>query len=386
MKRKVFLSGLCLAALMSGYTCIPAAAENAKALGSEEIREAEETEALGFDPWKLLDQVSADSSGNKLFSKTSLDSAMALVGLATDDENGRAGIEEFLGSALDAETLTEREGSLNNDSVKSANGVFVDGKYTLKEEFLAAARPMGLEAQSYSDKEEGLDRINSFVNEKTAGMIPKLFESGADLKDVTLVNTLYFNDLWDFSWDRETTAAFQLSEKEQKDANFLVGKLDGYYENDAYYGVKMDYQDGDYSMYAAIPKEERYQVSMTREDFDDLFQHVRRSKATVYFPTFEYDVTMDLKELMEKECPALFCSLNNLAEESGAVVDGVLQKTKIQVTKEGTKAAAATGISIRMTSALIDRPVEIRFDRPFAYAIQDNATGELLFVGYLAQP
>jgi len=61
----------------------------------------------------------------------------------------------------------------------------------------------------------------------------------------------------------------------------------------------------------------------------------------------------------------------------------ILHKTHIEVDRKGTKAAAVTAVQMEMCAA--DMPVEevktVRLDRPFVYAVVDNATGYPVFFG-----
>lgn len=345
---------------------------------------AESAAATRTDTWSLLGEVSDDGSGNKLFSKTSLDSVLALVGMGMDSEAGMKDIEAFTGLELTEKSLKDYQASLNTESVKSANGMFVSDQFVVDPDFSVLAEGLGMTAENYGSAAEGMDLINAFVNENTEGMIPKLVESEQDIKDVALVNTLYFNDLWDFEWADETTAPFY-ADGAEKDTTFLTKTFDSYYENDDWYGMKFSYKDGDYAMYAAIPKDGNVNPSITEREFDDLFAAPIRSEANVFFPTFKYETSMDLTGLVREKCPGVFESLSILQGED-AVVDTIMQKAKIEVTKEGTKAAAATGIMIRTTAAVIEPTAEIHFDHPFLFAIADEETGEDLFMGLMADP
>lgn len=338
----------------------------------------------GADAWSLLNGVSDDESGNKLFSKTSLDSVLALVGMGMDSEAGMKDIEAFTGLELTEKSLKDYQASLNTESVKSANGMFVSDQFVVDPDFSVLAEGLGMTAENYGSAAEGMDLINAFVNSNTDGMIPKLVESEQDVKDVALVNTLYFNDLWDFEWTDETTAPFY-ADGAEKDATFLAKTFDSYYENDDWYGMKFAYKDGGYAMYAAIPKDGSMNPSITEKEFEDLFAAPIRSEANVFFPTFEYETSMDLTSLVREKCPGVFESLSIL-QGKDVVVDTIMQKAKIEVTKEGTRASAATGAMIRTTAAVIEPPAEIHFDHPFLFAIADEGTGEDLFVGLMADP
>jgi serpin B len=72
----------------------------------------------------------------------------------------------------------------------------------------------------------------------------------------------------------------------------------------------------------------------------------------------------------------------------GLKISKVIQKAFVEVNEEGTEAAAATGIHmVRAHSIkLPTTPVVFRADRPFFYAIKDNASGAVLFMGRLANP
>lgn len=73
-------------------------------------------------------------------------------------------------------------------------------------------------------------------------------------------------------------------------------------------------------------------------------------------------------------------------EEMGApFVDEVLQACKINVDEKGTKAVAVTAIIMKTTSHIKIKK-EIVLNRPFAYLIRDNGTGDILFVGKMIDP
>ena len=57
--------------------------------------------------------------------------------------------------------------------------------------------------------------------------------------------------------------------------------------------------------------------------------------------------------------------------------------TVVEVDETGTVAAAATGIG---TITIVTQPVTMTMNHPFLYAIQDDKTGELLFIGVLMNP
>jgi len=69
---------------------------------------------------------------------------------------------------------------------------------------------------------------------------------------------------------------------------------------------------------------------------------------------------------------------------SGAHVSDLVQKVDISVDKNGTTAAAATGLALA-TSARISR-THITLDRPFLFLVTDTTTNTPLFLTRVADP
>jgi serpin B len=70
-------------------------------------------------------------------------------------------------------------------------------------------------------------------------------------------------------------------------------------------------------------------------------------------------------------------------------ISHVIHKAFIAVDKDGTEAAAATAVVMtRALSMPVERPkpLEVRIDRPFAFAIQHVASGACLFLGRVSDP
>ena len=67
-------------------------------------------------------------------------------------------------------------------------------------------------------------------------------------------------------------------------------------------------------------------------------------------------------------------------------ISTVIHESYIKVNEEGTEAAAATGVGMRVTSI---EPVEMehfRADHPFVFMIVDNPTKSILFMGRVLKP
>ena len=64
-------------------------------------------------------------------------------------------------------------------------------------------------------------------------------------------------------------------------------------------------------------------------------------------------------------------------------ISSMLQKAKIEVSEEGTKAAAVTAGVMMMSALPSEQPrrVEFHADHPFVYLITESHTGAIFFIG-----
>jgi serpin B len=68
-------------------------------------------------------------------------------------------------------------------------------------------------------------------------------------------------------------------------------------------------------------------------------------------------------------------------------VNAIIHKAFINVSEEGTEAAAATGIIMKMTAVYPFPKTHIFIaNHPFIFIIKDNATGGILFMGKIIDP
>jgi serpin B len=73
--------------------------------------------------------------------------------------------------------------------------------------------------------------------------------------------------------------------------------------------------------------------------------------------------------------------------EDSLFISQVLHKAFVEVNEEGTEAAAATAVVMRVTAIAQPRPpVVFRADHPFLFVIRDRKTGSVLFMGRVADP
>jgi serpin B len=120
----------------------------------------------------------------------------------------------------------------------------------------------------------------------------------------------------------------------------------------------------------------------------------------LHFPKFKLEPGRVLlsENLIAMGMPSAFNRPAGSADFSGIAprkpddylyISQVIHQAFIAVDQHGTEAAAATAVVMpRAYSAIREKPqpLEIRVDRPFAFAIQHQASGACLFLGRVTDP
>jgi serpin B len=167
-----------------------------------------------------------------------------------------------------------------------------------------------------------------------------------------------------------------------------------YGRGDTYQAVEFSYLVGGMSMLVILPDEGQFEVfeaSLNAETLNSVVRQMRFINFHVFLPKFGFDYSISLSDtLAAMGMPDTFNS--DAADFSGMVEDGaggnlfisdVLHKARIALDEYGTEAAAAMEIYQLCAE---DDPVEVRIDRPFIFAIRDQMTGTLLFLGRVMNP
>lgn len=109
----------------------------------------------------------------------------------------------------------------------------------------------------------------------------------------------------------------------------------------------------------------------------------------VQLPRFKVEESYDLQDTMTAlgmvdAFSPQDADFSGMTGSRGLVLSKVLHKSFVEVTEEGTEAAAATGAVISVTSA----PIYEMFhcDHPFLFLIKHNKTNSILFFGRVLSP
>jgi len=106
-------------------------------------------------------------------------------------------------------------------------------------------------------------------------------------------------------------------------------------------------------------------------------------------PVFKIDYDIKLNETLQQLGMGL--AFSDFADFSGIsdiplCISFVKQKATVSIDEKGGEAAAVTVVGMKLMSAGPPPKVTFRADRPFLFAIRENSTGVVLFMGKVGNP
>lgn len=237
-----------------------------------------------------------------------------------------------------------------------------------------------------------LSFINQWASDHTQGMVPKILERINPDRVSYLLNALYFKGIWYRQFDKKRTQQESFTQADGKKLSVkMMHQKERFLaaENDNYQTVVLPYGNGSYEMVVLLPREGKDLSSllqtMDAKKWKDNLKNTYSSEVDLKLPRFTSAYTRELNDVLKLlGMNAMFDpSKANLTKMSAvsSFVSMVLQKAKIEVDEEGSKAAAVTVIETAPTAVAPSKPILFHANRPFMYAIVEHSTGTIFFMG-----
>lgn len=129
----------------------------------------------------------------------------------------------------------------------------------------------------------------------------------------------------------------------------------------------------------------KWESDLTGDSFHEQVSDLKPVNIELSLPRFRMTNRMSLKETLSNlgmEQAFEEADFSRMSQSLGASCIGdVIHKAFVEVNEEGTEAAAATAVVI-----LESAPRTVKVNRPFLFAIRDNATDGILFLGRVCDP
>lgn len=385
----------------------PVPVEVGSSAGGEELPPVEITADNKLNSVRLFDVISQGKE-NSMFSPLSLNMALGLLAEGAGGGSKSAlgaylGTDDYSGFADGYMQIVESQYNYKSDYEYGWKNVFElansfwannslpfkeDYKTALTEKFKAEIRNI-----DFGNKEKALGEINGWVSEKTHKMIPSIINDYSDDIAAVLINTIYFESAWADRWyiNEDNKQTFTLADGSTKEIPLMHNGGDSYFENDKATAFSCGYING-LDFIGILPKETG-DFSIESLDIPSLLESGSREyDVFASMPRLEFETDIPLTETLKA------FGLSDIFDENAADFSGisdvplfvseVLQKTKLELDENGTKAAAVTAAMMDTMGVMpVERETrEVTLDRPFAFMIYDDAQDQIVFLGKVTNP
>ena len=239
--------------------------------------------------------------------------------------------------------------------------------------------------------------INKWVDDKTNHMIPHLLDEPLDsTAAMVLVNAIRFEAQWKKGYEDSQVTKMKFSGTDgETDVQMMTSMEEGYFSTEKATGFIKYYEGEEYAFVAILPNDAKanandFMNSFTYADYKKFIASRSNEKVRSLMPEFKSDYGSELnKQLVNKGVTDAFnpdkADFTGIAksEKGNIYISKVIHKTHIEVDRKGTKAAAATAVTMKVAGVapMQDEPKEVICDRPYVYAIVDTVTMNPVFIG-----
>jgi len=238
------------------------------------------------------------------------------------------------------------------------------------------------------------------VEKKTNNKIKNLIAKGVldSMTRLVLTNAIYFKGNWhsQFQEDRTRPAPFTLLNGDRVEVPMMNQTAEfGYMETEDFQALELPYVDNELSMIILLPKQTdgltKFEQTLTLENLSQWLSKLHKREVIVSIPKFKMTSQFSLASVLKSmgmadafnQAKADFSGMNG---KKDLFISAVIHKAYVDVNEEGTEAAAATAVTMRLTSIGPDQTPVFRADHPFLFLIRDNHSGSILFIGRVMNP
>ena len=293
-----------------------------------------------------------------------------------------------------------------------ANRLFGQRGYDFRPAYLdLLTKTLGspLEALDFiSDSGGATKHINGWIAKQTRERIRDLIPPNALNKDTRLVlaNAIYLKAPWkeEFKQNETRPAPFHFAEGRSADVPTMRRQdAFGYAKHDEFVAVALPYAGGDLQFLVLLPDTAVGLPALESKLTPDLLAACARLKTeeiVLHLPKWRLEPPLFvLRKTFEAlgmesafDIPQGSANFNGIAArrpDDYLYISNVFHKTFVEIDEKGTEAAAATAVVMMRATAHLEekpKPLEVRVDRPFLFAVQHRPSGACLFMGRVTDP
>lgn len=352
------------------------------------------------------------AEGNLFFSPYSISTALTMTYTGARGNTAKEMAEVLKLPPLELKKIASAFGDLQKqlqaDKKKSgyqlnvANALWGQKGYGFLPEFLDLNKKYygsGLTELDFAKSEEARKTINAWVEDKTNKKIKDLIPGGAldSMTRLVLTNAIYFKGDWASKFKNENTkpADFNVTKDKKVQAQMMYQKeLFQYAQVDNMQFLQLPYKGDKLSMLIILSKTigdmESVESTLNSQSLQSYINKMVKKEVEVYLPKFKMTCgTIELAEVLAKmgmkDAFSSAADFSGMSGKKDLYISNVMHKAFIEVNEEGTEAAAATAVGMKLLS-IAEPPPVFCADRPFIFIIRDNVSQSILFMGKVANP
>ena len=312
--------------------------------------------------------------------KTEMETALKMSGMSSDNINEYYKI--MLEALPKADSLTK---------LMIANSIWYREGFQVKQPFLdinAAYFNAEIRSLDFS-KTWAKDTINNWCSRKTNNLIKDVIVAIPPLTMMYLINAVYFKGEWAEKFDEKNTHEVDFTDENNKVSKVnMMHSTDSfpYFEDSNAQYLEMPYGNGAYSMTVILPANGKTIGNvldyLNTDRLNTALGKLQKKTVMVFFPRFRTECKYEMFDMLKA------MGMNKAFQENAdfsricdidLYISSVIHKTYVEVTEEGTEAAAVTVIEFGTTSM----PSHPNFtaNKPFIFLIREKGTGVILFAG-----
>lgn len=347
---------------------------------------------------------------NNFISPTSIAMALAMTYNGAENETRQAmakalGIPEISQTQFNQANLTLRNHLKKSDKkilLTIANSLWADKGTRFKKEFLAVNKKYysaPVSTLNFADPKSPMI-INNWVSKNTNAKIPKIIDQIGEDVIAFLINAIYFKGAWQKAFDPQATfdgIFYCLDGTEKKHPLMYQKERYLYLQDEQFEAIALPYAKGKMSMYLFLPSEKsdikQFLNHLNYQNWQKWSKEFQMTEGEITLPRFKLEYEQSLKEVLQAlgmeiafdESQADFTKMATSQIKGRIFIGDVKHKTYIEVSEQGTEAAAVTSVQMEIKGAPMIK-FSLLFNRPFFYAIVDNITKSILFMGIVTEP
>lgn len=371
--------------------------------GTQEVVDANNQFAL-----ELYTELSKNGKENIFYSPYSISAALAMTyeGAKGETKDEIKSVFHFPEDSILRPNFAKIYNDINKNEedyeLRTGNALWVQKDYPFLEDYInIVVKYYGGKASNLDfvkETEKSRQTINSFIEEQTNNKIKDLIPKGVldYLTRLVLTNAIYFKGTWQWEFNPKNTEEvdFKITPTDIVKVPMMYMKPEkakfNYADLEDLQILELPYKGEKISMLILLPKDNLEDIQpLTIEKLKEWKSQMKEETLDeIYLPKFEFDTKYFMKEILsDMGMPTAFemdADFSGMDGTKSLYIKEVIHQAYVKVDEKGTEAAAATGVVMELTSIM---PKNIfRADHPFIFIIQQNDTGNILFLGRVNDP